>query len=83
MTTRRGRKKIFQCFMAMMTIGAMLLILSCATVPLTGRKELQLVPESQLLSMSFDQYSALLKKIEAFKRPRKGCDGEGSREGDR
>ena len=71
MKTQGGRKKIFQCFMAMMTIGAMLLILSCATVPLTGRKELQLVPESQLLSMSFDQYSALLKKSKLSNDPEK------------
>ena len=62
MTIQRGGKMLFQRFVTMMTVGAMLVCFSCATVPLTGRKGLQLVPESQLLSMSFDQYSALLKK---------------------
>ena len=62
MTIQMGRKKVVRCFMTLMPIVAMLMLFSCTTVPLTERKGLQLVPESQLLSMSFDQYSALLKK---------------------
>ena len=32
----------------------------CATVPVTGRKQLALVPNSELLQMSFDNYKAVL-----------------------
>ncbi len=40
----------------------LLMILSCATVPITERKVLRLIPEGQLLSMSLDQYGEILKK---------------------
>jgi predicted Zn-dependent protease len=33
----------------------------CSTVPVTGRKQLKLVPNSQLLSLSFDSYKQVLK----------------------
>ncbi|HEX2868108.1 MAG TPA: M48 family metallopeptidase [Ignavibacteriales bacterium] len=36
--------------------------LECSTVPLTGRKQLDLVPASQMLSMSFQQYDQFLKQ---------------------
>lgn len=35
----------------------LLLILACATAPLTGRKQLLLIPNSELNAMSFQQYS--------------------------
>lgn len=34
---------------------------SCSTVPVTGRKQLDLVPNSQMLSMSFAEYDQFLK----------------------
>lgn len=37
------------------------LMQSCSTVPLTGRKQLNLVPESQMISMSFASYAEFLK----------------------
>ena len=37
------------------------LLLSCTQVPVTGRQQLNLVPESQVLSMSFSQYSDFIK----------------------
>ena len=37
-----------------------LLILSCATVPVTGRQQLSLIPSSSLNSLSFQQYSEFL-----------------------
>jgi len=37
------------------------LLLSCATVPLTGRRQLDLIPASSMLSMSFQQYDEFLK----------------------
>ncbi|MBI5008964.1 MAG: M48 family metallopeptidase [Bacteroidia bacterium] len=38
-----------------------LFFVSCSTVPLTGRKQLSLVPESEMISMSFNSYSEFLK----------------------
>jgi predicted Zn-dependent protease len=38
------------------------LLASCATVPLTGRKSLSLIPDSELLSLSNDQYATVLKE---------------------
>jgi predicted Zn-dependent protease len=38
-----------------------LIIQACSTVPLTGRKQLNIVPESQMISMSFTSYSEFLK----------------------
>jgi predicted Zn-dependent protease len=38
----------------------LLLILSCATAPITGRKQLLLIPNSELNTMSFQQYSEFL-----------------------
>jgi len=35
---------------------------SCQTVPITGREQLSFVPASQILPMSFDQYSEFLSK---------------------
>jgi predicted Zn-dependent protease len=34
----------------------------CTTVPLTGRRQLSLVPNSELLPMSFDQYKTVLNE---------------------
>ncbi len=36
------------------------LVISCSTVPITGRKQLSLIPHSQMLSMSFQQYGEFL-----------------------
>jgi len=38
------------------------LLTSCSTVPVTGRKQLALIPSSTMLSMSFQQYDAFLKE---------------------
>jgi len=38
------------------------LLASCGTVPVTGRKQLALIPTSTMLSMSFQQYDAFLKE---------------------
>ncbi|MBW1781574.1 MAG: M48 family metallopeptidase [Deltaproteobacteria bacterium] len=37
------------------------LLVSCSTVPVTGRRQLDLIPASTMLSMSFQQYEAFLK----------------------
>lgn len=38
----------------------LLLVLTCATAPVTGRKQLLLIPNSELNSMSFQQYSEFI-----------------------
>ncbi|TCO09130.1 M48 family metallopeptidase [Natronoflexus pectinivorans] len=35
---------------------------SCATVPITGRRQLSLVPESELMAMSYTQYNQFLEE---------------------
>jgi predicted Zn-dependent protease len=39
----------------------MVMMQNCSTVPLTGRQQLNLVPNSNMLSMSFQQYEDFLK----------------------
>lgn len=43
-------------------IPILLLITSCSTVPLTGRSQLNIIPSSTILSMSFSQYDQFLKE---------------------
>lgn len=38
------------------------LILSCAKVPITGRKQMNLLPESELISLSLTEYQSFLKE---------------------
>lgn len=38
------------------------LIAACATVPITGRRQLSLIPESQMNAMSFSQYAQVMKE---------------------
>ncbi|MCF8119950.1 MAG: M48 family metallopeptidase [Deltaproteobacteria bacterium] len=40
------------------------LFCACSTVPVTGRRQLDLIPASTMLSMSFQQYDEFLKKHE-------------------
>ena len=39
----------------------LVLLLSCSTVPVTGRKQLRLIPDSTIRPMSFQQYDAFLQ----------------------
>ena len=43
------------------------LLAACATVPLTGRSQLILIPDSQVMTLSFDQYNQFLSKHEVVK----------------
>ena len=43
-------------------MGVFLFFLGCAEVPLTHRKGLHIVPESELLALSFQQYDEVIKK---------------------
>jgi len=42
-------------------IAALIFIASCSTVPVTGRRQLNMVPESTINSMSFSQYEEVIK----------------------
>ncbi|ELR68110.1 Zn-dependent protease [Fulvivirga imtechensis AK7] len=39
-----------------------LILYSCTTVPVTGRRQLSLVPNSEILPLSYDQYQQVLKE---------------------
>ena len=51
------------------TMGLLFVLLACSTVPVTGRRSLNILPDSQLLSMSFDQYNEVLKKSKLSRDP--------------
>ena len=40
----------------------LLVFVACSTVPITGRKQLKLIPNGQLLPMSFEQYTQVLSE---------------------
>ncbi|MDX5346042.1 MAG: M48 family metallopeptidase [Hymenobacteraceae bacterium] len=48
-------KRFFQASLIALMVG-------CSTVPITGRRQLDLVPDSQMLALSFDQYSQFLRE---------------------
>ena len=48
-------------------ISLSLISLSCSTVPITGRSQLNLISDSEMLAMSFHQYDAFLKETELSK----------------
>jgi len=43
-------------------VTAAMLAWSCSSVPITGRKQLNLVPESEMQTMSYQQYNQFLKE---------------------
>lgn len=47
-------------------LAAALLVWSCATVPVTERSQLQLIPEGQIASLSADQYRQFLSEHEVI-----------------
>jgi predicted Zn-dependent protease len=48
--------------LTLITAVMMAVVSSCSTVPLTGRRQLSLVPDSQILPMSFQQYQQVLNE---------------------
>ncbi|MDP2723626.1 MAG: M48 family metallopeptidase [Bacteroidales bacterium] len=46
----------------LLKVMLVLFLFSCSTVPLTGRKQLNMIPGDQIMSMSFQQYSDFLKQ---------------------
>lgn len=56
--TFKWNKRLFSLFL----IAGLLIIESCSTVPLTGRRQLSLVPASQVQALSFEQYQEVLNE---------------------
>src|SRR5512139_1977883 len=48
------------------SLTGLLFVLSCQTVPITGRQQLSIVPSGTLMSMSFNEYGDFLKKHEVI-----------------
>lgn len=64
-----------------LSIGALLLIAACATNPLTGRKSLALISNTELFPQAFAQYSEVLKdnKVETNTKDAKMIENVGQR----
>ncbi len=58
-------------FKIFIILGLGCLLAACATVPLTERKSLHLVSDSELLSLSVDQYTQTLKESKLSDDPQK------------
>jgi predicted Zn-dependent protease len=66
----REKRFSFHLFLAGL-IGISLLLFACATVPLTERKALHLVSDSELATMSVQQYQKVLRESKLSKDPEK------------
>jgi len=53
--------KTLKYFIAILVSSSYFLI-SCSTVPLTGRSQLNMIPSSEMLAMSFQQYDQFLRE---------------------
>ena len=50
-------------------ITLLFVLFACSTVPVTGRRSLNILPDSQLLSMSLDEYNKVLQKSKLSRDP--------------
>jgi predicted Zn-dependent protease len=57
------KRKVFKIRLSAKSLFILILLtlIACSTVPLTGRKQLSLVPESDMMSLSFSEYDKFLK----------------------
>ncbi len=55
---KKWRRPVF----SLILVSGLLVAESCSTVPLTGRRQLSLVPSSQINSLSFQQYNQVLNE---------------------
>jgi predicted Zn-dependent protease len=65
--TMRLRKKSLALLWLLIIMLICFLLFACAEVPITHRQSLHLVPESELLALSFQQYDEVLKKSKLSK----------------
>jgi predicted Zn-dependent protease len=68
---RRNECKDRPYFLWFSVLGLSLLLFACATVPLTGRQSLQLSSDSDLLSLSNQEYAKVLKESKLSNDPEK------------
>jgi predicted Zn-dependent protease len=68
-SSRRQKNRISFALFIIGLIGCLLFLFACATVRLTERKTLRLIPDSELVSLSFQQYSEVLKKSKLSNDP--------------
>ena len=54
-------------YLQTLLIPFLLLATACATVPITGRNQLILIPDNQVMSLSFDQYDQFISKHDTVK----------------
>jgi hypothetical protein len=54
-------------------VFALSILLSCQPVPITGRSQLHLIPQSQMLALSFESYNEFLSSHPIIKE---GADAE-------
>ncbi|MCK5370425.1 MAG: M48 family peptidase, partial [Cyclobacteriaceae bacterium] len=47
---------------SVVTFFTFIILIGCATVPITGRKQLSLIPNSQILPYSYASYQDVLKE---------------------
>ncbi len=71
MKIRSQANKLICHFLKACVIATLLTFFSCAPVPLTERKGLHLVSESELFSLSLQQYRELLNKSKLSRDPEK------------
>lgn len=65
------RSKVIRVFSLVIIATVFLMISACATVPITERKALHLVSDSDLVSMSFQEYQQVLNKSKLSEDPEK------------
>jgi predicted Zn-dependent protease len=53
--------KLIKYFIAVVATSSVLFI-SCSTVPITGRSQLNMIPDNEMLAMSFQQYDQFLQQ---------------------
>lgn len=61
-----GRSK---CMLILISTITLFLSVSCSTVPVTGRSQLNLIPSSTMLSMSYQQYGEFLQENQLSTNP--------------
>ncbi len=54
-------------FLRLGVMGLVLLLFACATVPVTGRSSMSIIPDAEVLSMSLESYKEVLKKSKPSK----------------
>ncbi len=59
---QRRHRTLYNRWRVLVACGLCLLFIACATVPLTERKSLRLIPESELASLSDQQYTKVLRE---------------------